>query len=604
MSAPLLFALLTGGVHAESPAVPKRQIPPSVLVELQLLENDFELALAADCDAQRCYSKGCAYVDHAVADRPRSRSLPGLGEGTAPDASESQEYLTQARCSFAHEVALESGDVQALVRRLQAKLSAGWTVVSVDADVLQPLPAYLREAPEPEVEEEVEVEELVEEPEPEPEPWTAAVAGRELWNSLLPHFFWMIGLGLVTLAGTLLIWAWRRVGTVSAEEQLLLAELGGGASPGAGEADGAGGQDGPGGSGGAQSAFVAEQQAAWTSRLEGAGAARGDVELEALTRELLRSGDLPLLAKAVLRFPDHLPGAFPKGGELAAEKLALADYLERVDADALPADDEFFEALNRHSLSATLRAQSDADLVRSLGEDFGASGLVQLMGGLPARVSALVFALAPAVEQHEMVRLLTARQVGGLSAELLRSNRMDPREMAFLFQVLRAARGEGDMPDVGALGKVSDRGTTFDAAGALSVLLARLTAPQRAALFGQAIERFQGNLPAWTRRIFVADMLFSLSAEACADLLLAVDVERVAAWLSLMDAGTRVRILSAVPASLQLSVQGASVFPSRAQQVGLAERGRQELAGGFQRQLARSGLSFEDVVSAQESGWD
>ena len=98
-------------------------------------------------------------------------------------------------------------------------------------------------------------------------------------------------------------------------------------------------------------------------------------------------------------------------------------------------------------------------------------------------------------------------------------------------------------------------------------------------------------------------MLFSLSKEACADLLLGVEVERVAAWLSLVDAGTRVRILSGVPSSLQLSVQGASVFPSRDRQVRLAERGRQDLAGGFQRQLARSGVPFEDVVSAQEPGW-
>ena len=55
--------------------VPDRQIPPSVINEVRLLENRFDIALGVDCDAERCFSKGCTYVDHAVADRPRSTGL-------------------------------------------------------------------------------------------------------------------------------------------------------------------------------------------------------------------------------------------------------------------------------------------------------------------------------------------------------------------------------------------------------------------------------------------------------------------------------------------------------------------------------------------------
>jgi hypothetical protein len=599
MSSFLAVAILLSGALAEVPRVPSRQIPPSVLVELQLLENRFELALATDCDAERCFSKGCAYVDHAVADQPRSSSMPGLGQEPGPGSVASQEYLTQARCSFAHEKALESADVQALVRRLQAKLSSGWTVVTVSNEVLQPLPPYLREPPEPEPEDPPEP--VQEAPVIEPEPWTAEVAGRELWSALLPHFFWMIGVGLVTLAGLLAIWAWRRVGVTSLEEQALLAQLSqppveppatpdGSDTAAAGEASEV------------DRAYVAQQQEIWEARLQGLDPLHPDPELSALIRGLLRSGDIPLLAKAVLKFPDSFPAAFPLGGDIASAKLELAAYLETVDVDTLPSDVAFFESLNRHALSAALVSQSDASVVRSLHEDFGASGLVDLIGRLSPRVGALLFALAPLEEQHEVARLLTPRRVWDLAEQLLRSNRMDPAEAEHLFAVLGAAGGGAPAPAVVEAVEVSDRGAAFDAAGALCALLSRLEPEHRAALFAGALKRFQGALPAWYRDILVADMLLVLPAEARADLLLGVDPEILAAWLSLEGPDTTASLLAGVPDSLRVSVEGWSRFPSRARQLALAARGRRELARGFQRQLARARIPFEGVVVSQDPG--
>ncbi len=599
MSSFLAVAILLSGALAEVPRVPSRQIPPSVLVELQLLENRFELALATDCDAERCFSKGCAYVDHAVADQPRSSSMPGLGQEPGPGSVASQEYLTQARCSFAHEKALESADVQALVRRLQAKLSSGWTVVTVSNEVLQPLPPYLREPPEPEPEDPPEP--VQEAPVIEPEPWTAEVAGRELWSALLPHFFWMIGVGLVTLAGLLAIWAWRRVGVTSLEEQALLAQLSqppveppatpdGSDTAAAGEASEV------------DRAYVAQQQEIWEARLQGLDPLHPDPELSALIRGLLRSGDIPLLAKAVLKFPDSFPAAFPLGGDIASAKLELAAYLETVDVDTLPSDVAFFESLNRHALSAALVSQSDASVVRSLHEDFGPSGLVDLIGRLSPRVGALLFALAPLEEQHEVARLLTPRRVWDLAEQLLRSNRMDPAEAEHLFAVLGAAGGGAPAPAVVEAVEVSDRGAAFDAAGALCALLSRLEPEHRAALFAGALKRFQGALPAWYRDILVADMLLVLPAEARADLLLGVDPEILAAWLSLEGPDTTASLLAGVPDSLRVSVEGWSRFPSRARQLALAARGRRELARGFQRQLARARIPFEGVVVSQDPG--
>jgi hypothetical protein len=586
MQALVLLAGLLQSASAAAPSVPAREIPPGVLVELQLLENRFELALAADCPAGLCYSNGCVWLDHAVADQPRSSSMPGLGAEAGPSAVSAQQYLTRAQCSFAHEATLESANAQVLVRRLQTRLTQGWTVVAVDHAVLQPL---LPPTPvEPEVEDVPEVAPPVP---PAPEVWTAAAALRELWTALLPHFFWMIGAVLATVAATTLIWAWRRVGRASVEEQALLAQLS--------QPEPAVVADAPAVEEGAPSeadqTFVAAQAASWKATLEAMDPEHPDPELQALVRERLRAGDLRLLAKAVLRFPDHFPAIFPHDGETATAKLELAELLQTVRDDALPGDLEFFTSLQRHALAATLSSQPDARIVRSLREDFGAAGLVDLIGQLPARIGALLFALSPAVEQAEMVRLLAAPRAAELCRQLLRSNRMDPNETRAVFEVLRGAKESAALTTLPS-GEITDRGVTFDAAGALAALLPSLAPHVRAAIFDDALLRTHGNLPAWTRGILTPDMLFALQPESRADLLLEVDAEPLAAWFSLVDADTRTRLLAGMPDSLRATIQAPTGFPSRERQLFLAGRGRRDLARSFQRQLSRARIPFERAL--------
>lgn len=582
--------LLLVPLAAAAPPVPPREIPSEVLVELQQLENRFELALAADCPADVCYAKGCVWLDHAVADQPRASSMPGLGAEAGPDPVGAQPYLTQAECSFAHEPSLDNATAQALVRRLQTRLTRGWTVVTVDQEVLSALPV-----PEPPAEVTPPVEAPAEPEATVPEVWTAAMARRELWNALLPHFFWMTGIGLVTVAAVTLIWAGRRVGKASIEEQALLAELSQPVAPPpptAVVASEAGGPDAE------TRAFVAEQEAAWTAQLAAMDPANPDPELQALVRERLRAGDLPLLAKAVLRFPQTFPALFPSDGEIATAKLELAELLQTVDTATLPDDPSFFAALQRHALAARLRSQSDARIVRSLREDFGATGLVALIGELPPRLGALLFALAPPVEQLEMVRLLPVPQVAGLAQQLLRSNRMDPAETRALFEVLRTAEAGGGAAAAFATAEITDRGATFDAAAALAVLLPRLSPAHRGALYDDALDRSHGTLPAWTRAILTPDMLLALPAESRADLLLELEAEPLAAWFSLVEAELRPRLLAGAPESLRRSIEAATVFPSRTRQLALAGQGRRDLARGFQRQLARLGIPFEQVVQS------
>ncbi|MCB9746630.1 MAG: hypothetical protein H6739_15720 [Alphaproteobacteria bacterium] len=595
MHRPLLLGLSLMGLLSPARAEPPAyQIPPSVLAELRLLDSRFELALAADCNARRCFSKGCTYVAHTVTDRPRSGSLPGLGLDPGPGSVAPQEYLTQAQCTFTHEPSDDNADMSALARRLQMKLSSGWVTVSVNHQELLPLPEYVREAPEPEAAEAPAEEPEVEPPPPvEPEPWGLSVAGRELWAELLPHFYWMLGIVLTTLSAVMLIWAGRRVGQASIEEQALLAQLAQPEAPAAPEVAPVVveqvEEDDP-------QLIAARQAAAWTERLESLDPAAPDPELAALVRELLRARALPLLAKAVLRFP-LLPTAFPTGPDVASAKVELADYLKTVDLDALPSDAELFAALDRHALVAALVTQPDARVVRSIREDFGPGGLAALIQAMPARLGALLFALAPPATRLEVVRLLTPAQVAAMAEQLLRSNRLNPAETAVLFEALEAAREGRPTPDLTVPMGDSDLGAPFDAAGALSALLPMMSAEQRSALFRGALHRFHGSLPSWTRGILSADMLFALPDEARTDLLLAVEVEPLAAWISLLDDDTRAHLLGPLPQSLRRSIEAVSVFPSRAQQVALAERGRVELARGFQGQLARARTPFERVVA-------
>lgn len=588
---PLLLALLSTGALAQG--APSRQVPPSVLTEVRLLENRFEVALANDCDPRRCFSKGCAYVGHAVADRPRASSLPGLGDEAGPDVGTAQEYLTRATCAFAYEDSISARDVPALTGRLQAKLSGGWLVVSVEGEKLQPIPDYLQEPPpEPEPEEEV-----VEEPEPEPEPEVVEEPeptwAQELWSALLPHFYWMIGLGLLTLAGILFIWAWRRVGQRSIEEEMLLAELGAG-EPGEGEGEAA-----------ATSEEEVEDEEAtaqaaetWRARLESLDPAQPEAELQTLMAALLRSGDLPLLAKAMLEFPEVLPAALPEGASYADAKLELAEYLKTADPADLPSDAAFYRALDRHALSATLGAQPDAQLLSSLRDEFGPSGLAGLIRTLPARAGALLFALASPADQRELVRLLEPERLGRMAEMLLYSNRMDPAETAGLFSVVDAARQGTPLPTLSPA-DVTDRGAPFDAASALSVLLEALHPQRRASAFTSALHHFQGSLPSWHRQVFFSDLLLSMDTEPRVDLMLAVDSEALASWLSLLDHEVRAGLLQGMPTALRNALRAADAPASAQRQHALARLGRQALARGFVSWLVRQGTPFEEVVAPQ-----
>lgn len=583
----LLIAALAAPAGAQSAAAPTRQVPPTVLAEVSQLESRFELALAEDCPAALCDPVGCAYLDHAVADRPRARSLPGLTDGTGPGSVEAQAFLTQATCTFTHEATLDPGVAQVLSRRLQARLSSGWAVVTVTRKGLPPLPDPLVAPPATEAVS----------PPPEaapPPPLTSAAAGQQLWDALLPHAFWMVGLGLFTIALGLWLWSWRRVGRLSPEEELLLGQLVGtpadeaAASPASVEPE-----PDP---AAADAAWVAAQRADWMARLSAFDPDAPDAGLQALLRHLLRAGETALLAKATLSFPDALPRVFPTGGDVATAKLALAEAIESTHPADLPDDATFFAAWNRHALASRLASQPDAAVVRRLRDDFGAAGLAARVAELPPRVGALLITLAPPANRLEVARLLPTPRVEALCAALLRSNRMDPAETRAVFAALdEGATAPPDLPR-----GVADQGTPVPAAAALSVLLARLPADRRGALLSATLDLHAGTLPAWMHGVVTPDLVTALPAEAQADLLLAVPIEALAAWLDTLRAQDRAAVQAAMPAVLRDRTAGA-LAPTPVTRAAQAEQARLALSTGLTHQLARLGQSHERAWSHTEA---
>jgi hypothetical protein len=601
----LIMGLITGlclpMALAKKPKVPSRQIPPAVLMGLQILQRDFARALEQDCAPERCFAKGCVYVAHTVVDQAATGGLPGLHlKDAKDDDAPSQVYLTTAECSFAHEKSVRGRDAAALATRLKAKLSKGWTQVDVVYEKLKPLPAFIRESPEPPPEPppppepDAGVDAAVDAGVAETEEWSNELAGRELWVSLLPHFSWMIALIMLTFAGLIVIWALRRLGRASPEEQALLAAM-------LNEANEPTNDDPPGtevpvehDQNESREAALAAEFARWRQRLDEEG---DDPALQALVSDLLRNGERRVLAKAVMLFPEAFPPAFPQTGTLASAKFEVATLLKHADPDALPSDEAFFSTLNRYALAASLTAHSDTDLIRSLHDEFGASALMTLLDTVPTRYGALLFALVPDAMQHEAVGLLSGRKRLEIADQLLRSNRMDAAETTYLLDVLAALRADEALPAAPSQRVVSDRGTEFNATGALSVLLPRLTPEARAQLVDATAARLGGKLPGWVQGTLYAEMLLKLEGPDRTDLLLEVDTTALSAWLQAQTPEAHSQLIAGVPTALRAALGGSPAPSSQDAFYALVNDGRVALASALQRRLLRGDLSFQALLA-------
>lgn len=599
----------TGTSLPDAPTpVPQSHVPAPVLLELRTLESQFDLALAQDCAPERCFSKGCVYRDHVTVDMPRTSSLPGLGQTEGPGSVPPQQYLTQAQCEFTHEKSVPTQDVQALVRRLEQRLSKGWLKVKVGRQILQPISPGLRESPppsEPQKPPPPVVEQKPVEPPPAPTTWEADTALRELWVSLLPHFSWMIAVVMLTMAALTLIWAGRRLGRETLEEKALAAQLAAGSLDKAAEAKTPPNTEEPPpaaadpalSTGDAETAFVTAQQRLWTDRLAQAELAKDESVVVELLRDWLKAGEFELLAKAIFVFGDRLSLAFTSDGELAVRKVEFAGYLKTVDEKALLSDAEFFRLLNQHAISSTLMAQADAEVYRSLREEFGSNGVANLIESLSPRHGALLFGHVPTDCQQDVARIMAPELRGRVANELLASNRISKEETVHLFEVLDAARAGKPLPPAPPAQGILDRGRQFDAAGALSVLLPLIDSSERGTLFARALARSGGTLPLWYQDILYGDMLLKLPDELQRDLLLDVDVRGLAGWSSVQQPTWQESFIARLAPAMQNAIRANMSFVSREEQLKEARRGQNELSSAVKKQVARGKVSFAEIIT-------
>ncbi|MBK7861839.1 MAG: hypothetical protein IPJ65_25125 [Archangiaceae bacterium] len=439
-----------------------------------------------------------------------------------------------------------------------------------------------------------------------PQKFEGEVALRELWVALLPHFSWMIALLLGTLATLAIVWGARRVGRESLEEKALAAQLlAGNLGPGENEeekkdeprlAEGHVVEVLPEGEGGA---FVAEQHQLWAQRIADSDIAKDESGVVELLRSWLGAREYELLAKAILLFGDRLSLAFSSDGEYAVRKVEFAEFLRNLDPKKLLSDAEFFKKLNQHSIASSLMAQADAEIYRSLREEFGSAGVANLVEQLPARNGALLFALVPSDCQLEVARILTRERRLQVAEQLLASNRINRQDREHLFETLDAARSGLPFanPPLPAAHEIADRGREIDAAGALSVLLQFVNDADRRALFDAALTRSAGAYPGWYEGILYPDMLFKLPPELRTDLLLDVDIKALAGWASLQPPQFQERFVKELSGTMSQALKASQGFASRGDQLQYAQRGRDELVKAVKRQLARGRISFSAMVA-------
>jgi hypothetical protein len=607
-----IAAILVFPVHAAPADRPPRTVlPAAVQLEWRAAEARFESALAQDCAPDKCFSNGCVYVSHVSTDLPRETALPGLDSEQGPGSVAAQDTLTEIRCSFSHERALNAKDVAALSRRLEQRLSRGWLRVSVTNNELPSVPRHLANAlhkdevpmsppepPQPEENKDDTGTQAGEKktdstttttPSVDPGPLTAQEALRGLWSTLLPHSSWMMAIFLLTTSTLALIWAGRRLGAPTLDERVVLAQLENAPpsptpeptptpapaahEPSAEDVD-----------------FLKAQESLWSSRLSDS-AMDSDRIMADLLQEWLRAGNFPMLARALLVFGDRVSSALVTDPDLAMKKLEFAAYFRDVDESTLPSRSEFFRRLNQHSMASSLLSQADVKPYRMLREEFGSSGIVDLMEQLPARSAALLFALLPRDSQSDVARLMPQPLRRTTAEHLLASTRMARAESEFIFQSIAAVREGRPVPPPPPVG-VADRGPAIDGATALSVLLPHVDQAQRAQLFGQAVAKSGGNAPRWFEDILYGPMLEKLDSDVRQDLLLEVDIRGLAAWLGTQEQEWQRTFTSTLSSSLQGALRTNGTFASRDDALRHARIGHEELTRALKLLYAKERVTF------------
>lgn len=575
--------------------VPQVQLPPSIIAELKRVESKFENALAQDCPGEKCFSRGCNYLSHETVDKPKSASLPGLGDPQAgPGSAPAQEYLKAARCEFAFENTLAARDIAALQRRLEQKLSVGFLMVSISPKPLPPLPESLRAtpaaaqaAPAPAPDQNAGKASELAKQSPD---WNASTALRELWLQLLPHFSWMIAIVLTTLAALTLLWAWRRVGKETLEEKALLASLQGGAQE-------------------SNTSDIPQTEVAASTDPEPPVKPKSlrevmekihsrPEQLTSVVKHWLDEKNYAALSKALFVFGDAATEALAKVENMAIEKSELAAFVNTQRPEELPSDELFAESVEKTLVSSRIETLPDVGLYRSLARDFGPQGLARLLSEMPPRLSAISLAILPRTTQSQVVSLFDQNTKVGAIRSLLTSNRASAEDIGTTLDFTRAALAGRDLPKGRTEAAGFERGRPIDTSNALSVLLASLPAKERKDFILE--EAKKGSLAqsaqVFSSFVFFPEMLLKLSRETRSSLFLDVEPRDLFVWMGRLSSQLKAKLMEDIPATLQ-GVMKTFAMPSSESEVAVAQaKVDKRFLDLLGREYGAGRVRFEDLI--------
>ncbi len=495
-----LIFLLAGPLLAQTAGVPKEKIPDALLNQVRLIEADFVVALQKDCSGNVCYPRGCVYVSHEIVSMQGDRVLPGLdNEKQVP--SEPQYILTGVACEYAHENGLAKEEVSNLNRRLESKLSKGalrinLKAVEIPAAAIKP---SLATAAEP--------------------TW-----GQKLLDQFFLHFSWLLGTLLLLVLVTIVIWAWRRLGRDTKEEELrfllyrqrMEADAARGSLPVA-----------------VESPF--DESKAWAERLQRLQLAH-DKNPEILRARLqlaLDEGQLGRVACSLALLAAAAESPLPSERQGSLVSLQLGEFMQGY----VPSATEQRDVLQDLEQQLSLKAHFDASLlvkVRQLFNRYDAVALLAQHSDLEARRALL--ALAPGLKIRELVDALPAMDVQTLAQSFCQSPRVSSRAVELWLQ------------REGASGLDPRVTQECDASWILGFLLGRLAPAARAQVTA-------GTQRAWIAQAFYADCLSQLTRERAQDVLLSVDGQSLVHWYSFLSSDEQTLVLDLLPASYQAQMR-------------------------------------------------
>lgn len=519
--------------------VPKEIIPEKVSQELAALDERFHKELYSECRQGNCFAKGCNYVAHKTVSKRGDVALPGIYTGRdLTTGGEPQSYLTAARCHYSFEGILDKAIIADFDKRLAQKLSVGFLRVRITSQELPPQHRELLATPEALAGQ-------------APQQDMAEQMAKDAWQRLAPALPWLAGLIAATGCFLLGLWAFRRLGQESVEEQILAQQMRQQAEQ---EAQEQNAKD-------EERRLEKQRQAELERRL-------ADYEddpslMKRIAHHWLAAGKFQELGMAVRRFGSRGHALLGDELELHAKREAFADFYRDQQSHLPPAEsDSFVAALDDCAAELCGLGQDPMEVFKNFTRSYSAADLAEMIEMMPTPIAGLTLAYVPPKQLAAVTKALSTEStevVKALVVHLLKDNRMGRNLYAAAKDWLLALQDDKTPLTDSAVLESCHGGVEFDVSLPLSHLLATLPSAERQRLFSEAKHAHRGTLPRSATAVCYPELLAALPADVRNNILLEQDLDSLRVWYQQLDRGElKQRILAKAPATVVASLNSGS----------------------------------------------